>query len=93
MDTKDKLAFAHVLKYVLCGMRSHAKDLSPEQIYDIMDAVHNIPDVFSDNTWVKSNEYLKTYFEAYDSKWSGKPNDVLGISLRDEYNSIIKAIA
>lgn len=93
MNNAESVAFAKVVQSGLLSLRIASKKVSPEQIFDLTDALHNVPDIFVGINRMEADDILRLYFDTYDTKWYGKDSDALGISLRNEYNLGIKGIA
>jgi len=93
MSNSESIAFAKVIKCGLLSLRFASKKVSPEQIFDLTDALHNVPDIYMGVNSMNTEDILRMYFDTYDTKWYGKDVDALGISLRKEFDSVIKGIA
>ena len=69
----------------LIGYDGHDTGLTPAQsdcLADLMDAVHNIPDLLK--RWEECDEpFLRSFFEAFDQKWEKQTSArLLGTYLR-----------
>jgi hypothetical protein len=93
VNTTDKIAFAKTLKTIMTRVRSCSKSISPEQMFELMDALHNVPDVFCDNKWIVTEKFISMYFDAYDKKWVGNRNDGLRLSLRRTFEEHKTSVA
>ncbi|SIO01352.1 hypothetical protein SAMN05444166_2038 [Singulisphaera sp. GP187] len=63
-------ACLETIREAVLGTRQHCwgRSASPEQIADLMDAIHNIPVLL--NNWERCDvEWLRAYLKAYDEKW------------------------
>lgn len=69
--------FAHVSLYV----RGHSTGdgrLSDQELFDLMDAIHNIPEMLTAHGTTFTHDALQPYLAAYDERWQ----DRRGLSLR-----------
>ena len=80
-------ALLNVMRDVILYVRMNTFDnnISLEQIHDLMDVIHNIPDFINPN---KSNkleiEYYVQAFQRFDEKWKNK--DCPSLKLMELYN-------
>ena len=82
ITSKEQKAFLGLLSHVILGLRQNSVNIGPQQLFDIMDAIHNIPGRVSGiANAIPDREFLGLFFVPYDSKWYGKTDDRLGISL------------
>lgn len=67
--------------------RSFAYTNEPhEKIADLLDAIHNIPDLLRNFEYL-DEQFLKNYFLEYDRRWKHQKDD---FSLRDTYEKHLK---
>jgi hypothetical protein len=82
-------AYLEVLRQAVSYSRFLAlRKESHEQIADLLDAVHSIPELL--NKWEKCDtQSLRAYLEAYDNKWAKKPETFSLIAvLENTFNSL-----
>ncbi|MBN2144873.1 MAG: hypothetical protein JW774_09645 [Candidatus Aureabacteria bacterium] len=67
-------AYLNVLRQAILHARLLSlQKQSYEQITDLLDAIHNIPELLT--RWEKCDiKWLRQSLEAYDKKWGNKPN-------------------
>lgn len=66
-------ACLQVLRYSIlyCRFRAWSNECSADHIADLMDAVHNIPDLIV--KWEHCDiDLLRKYLRSYDEKWLGR---------------------
>ena len=92
ISNEEAQAYSEVLSRSLTAMRYHCKDISSEQLFDLTDALRNLPIfIVSMKPW-SADEYSRMYFIPYDEKWSNGKLDVLNLSLVDAFKQYIKSI-
>ena len=57
-----------------------------EEISDLIDVIHNIPDFLLKGEGWDDNYFKKSFLDVYDKKWSEKG----GLNLREKYESFLE---
>ena len=66
--------------------------MSDEQLYDLMDAVHNVPALMTgSNDFFTDQRIRENYLAPYDAKWAGKTR--FGFSLLKILDEAVREIA
>ena len=65
----------YVLYQVALYMRKRSTAISAQQLFDLGDAIHNIPDCVTAYGPHRDEETVRGYLAAYDEKWSRSPGD------------------
>lgn len=75
MTVRDQsgLAFLHVLRHVVLFVRMRSAGphrLPDEHLFDLMDAIHNVPEYLArSNGYFTADKLRDHYFAPYDEKW------------------------
>ena len=64
-------------------LRSRSSDLPREQIGDLADALHTLPEFIVHGLWSDA-EFRRHYLEPYDRRWARPPDSPSLIDLLDE---------
>jgi hypothetical protein len=93
ISNQEAQAYSEVLSRSLTAIRTHCKDIPPDQLFDLTDALHNLPGfIISMKPW-SSDEYNRMYLKPYDAKWHNGKTDILDLSLinvfKQHHNSIV----
>ena len=64
-----------------------SREVDPEHLADLMDAIHNIPEMIEN--WERCDvEFMRTaFFKAYDEKWSSRS----GLSMCQTFDQALLA--
>ena len=69
-------AATQLLYRVALFIRNSADSISPEQLSDLGDATHNIPESLVEYGYYFDEQKIRDlYLSAYDSKWAQSPDD------------------
>lgn len=69
---------------IACRMWGWSGEVSAEHLADLMDAIHNIPDMVRE--WERCDvEFLRQFLLTYQQKWAGRG----GLALCDIFDSIV----
>jgi hypothetical protein len=64
-------AFLEVLRQVSLYVRSCHDRMTGEQLFDLMDAIHNVPEMLIHHSESYNAETMRDlYFRPYDKKWA-----------------------
>ncbi|HET6249564.1 MAG TPA: hypothetical protein VFE47_17885 [Tepidisphaeraceae bacterium] len=67
-------AALYLLYHVALYIRNHANEITPEQLSDLGDAIHNIPESLTEYGHYFDEQKIREHFlAAYDQKWATKP--------------------
>ncbi len=75
MTARDRstLAFLHVLRHAVLFVRMRSEGphrLPDEHLFDLMDAIHNVPEYLAgSNGYFTADNLRDHYFAPYDEKW------------------------
>lgn len=76
-------AYTELLRRVIVYARFYSggdRRMSDDQLYDLMDAVHNVPTLLTENDGDLTDQIIRDqYLGPYDAKWAGKGE--IGFSL------------
>ena len=64
-------------------LRSRSSDLPREQIGDLADALHTLPEFIWPGLWPDA-EFRRLYLEPYDRRWANPPESPSLVALLDE---------
>jgi|SRR5579863_5867824 len=65
-----------VIYWVALYIRNCAHSISPEQLSDLGDALHNVPESLTEYGHNFDEQVIRdVYFKAYDEKWFRSPED------------------
>lgn len=65
-------AYSDLVSWVFRAIRNGIY-ASPEELYDVADALHNANGVLADyGSWIEDEEYRRLYLQPFDSKWAHK---------------------
>jgi hypothetical protein len=64
-------------------LRSRSAELPREQIADLADALHTLPEFIWPGLWSDA-EFRRLYLEPYDRKWASPPESPSLVALLDE---------
>jgi hypothetical protein len=59
----------------------YGEELSPEEVHDYLDALHNIPTMLRNYGGWHVEENVRKELQSYDDKWLGRPESQLRRSL------------
>ncbi len=76
-------AYLHLLKQSMILIRAGSDNLPREQIRDLADALHNLPEFIWPGLWSDA-EFRKLYLEPYDRKWAQQLKSPSLVALLDE---------
>jgi hypothetical protein len=76
-------AYLHLQMQAMVFLRSHAGDLPREQIGDLADALHALPEFVWPGLWSDA-EFRRLYLEPYDRKWARPPESPSLVALLEE---------
>ncbi len=69
-------AVLYMLYEVALFMRNYANTISPEQLSDLGDAIHNVPESLAHyGRHLDEDTIRRVYLAPYDRKWSKLPED------------------
>lgn len=71
-------AYLQLFHRIALYVRNRSKSLSDEELFDLMDAIHNIPEMLTAHGSTFTHEAVQLYLEVYDQRWQDKG----GLSLR-----------
>lgn len=88
LSDREQFAFLEVVYRVviLARFRSSGPDRLPDdQLYDLMDSIHNIPAMLAGTDKYFTPQMMRdVYLAAYDAKWAGKGQGLVAL-LDDAY--------
>ena len=59
--------------FVYLRNRSHNNGVSPEELFDLADAMHNVAAIVTDyGVWTDDERYREWYLRPFDQKWGAK---------------------
>jgi hypothetical protein len=64
-------------------LRSRSSDLPREQIGDLADALHTLPEFIWPGLWPDA-EFRRMYLEPYDRRWANPPESPSLVAMLDE---------
>lgn len=76
-------AYLHLQMQAMIFLRSRSGDLPREQIRDLADALHTIPEFIWPGLWSDA-QFRQLYLEPYDRRWAKSPESPSLIALLDE---------
>jgi hypothetical protein len=76
-------AYLHLQMEAMIFLRSRSGDLSREQIGDLADALHTLPEFIWPGLWPDA-EFRRLYLEPYDRRWADPPESPSLVALLDE---------
>ena len=65
-------AYLHLQQEAMVFLRAYSDRLPREQIGDLADALHNLPQFVWPGLW-SDEQFRKLYLEPYDRKWASSP--------------------
>jgi len=69
-------AALYLLYRVALFLRSDANEIRPEQLFDLGDAIHNVPGSLTEYGHYFDEQVIREmYLAPYDAKWAKKPGD------------------
>ena len=69
-------AALYLLHQVALSMRNYADTISQEQLSDLGDAIHNVPESLTEyGHYFDEQKVREIYLAAYDKKWTTSPGD------------------
>ena len=69
-------AYLYLMYWVVVHIRSQAAQMPPEQIADLADAIHNIPEFLLENREWDDEKFRHLFLEPYDEKWAMSETDL-----------------
>jgi hypothetical protein len=81
----------HLLTEVFLYLRKYSKNISLGQLFDLADALHNLPDMLTFGDRFDHVEFRRTYFRYYDAKWSKGAKGSAYFSLNEIFERALQA--
>lgn len=82
-DARAIRAYLHLQTQAMIFLRSRSSDLSREQIGELADALHTLPELIWPGLWSDS-EFRRLYLEPYDRRWAQPPESPSLVTMLDE---------
>jgi hypothetical protein len=82
-DVREIHAYLHLQMQAMIFLRSRSGDLPREQIGDLADALHTLPEFIWPGLWSNA-EFRRLYLEPYDRKWSKMPGSPSLVAILEE---------
>lgn len=76
-------AYLHLQMQAMIFLRSRSSDLPREQIGDLADALHTLPEFIWSRLW-SDTEFRRLYLEPYDQRWANPPESPSLVALLAE---------
>jgi hypothetical protein len=76
-------AYLHLQTQAMIFLRSRSGDLPREQIGDLADALHTLPEFIGSGLW-RDAEFRRLYLEPYDRRWANPPESPSLVGFLDE---------
>jgi hypothetical protein len=76
-------AYLHLVHRAILFLRARSHDLPREQIFDLADALHNVPHFLSASLW-SDEDFRRRYLEPYDRKWASSPTSPSLVAFLEE---------
>ena len=82
-ESRIARAYLELQAQAMIFLRSRSSDLPREQIRDLADALHTLPEFLSPGLW-DDEEFRRLYLEPYDHKWARPPESPSLVALLEE---------